>query len=239
MFISGITNTTSIDRSGKLQNVSPSEIVLIFDSIESYNISHPNEKTGYAIEKRSQITDHVFSPDSKFSFVGRVTTSPLFIRPQVEWDKDVNSSSPKSTPRIKLAYETLKAARDSRSGISISCEEFDLSNYVITNVEMVRDGPSEVGVFNVSLEEQRFATIGTTVLATNVGVAGGGSNVSKGNTQDANGNKSKLEVVETKNLNEANTDLFRSRCAAGRTEFCQVVPESQVTKKFTLGLDNS
>jgi len=238
MFISGINNP-SADRQGKVQYVPLYEVVLIFDSIESYNISHPNEKTGYAIEKRSEITDHVFSPDSKFSFVGRITSSPRIIRPQVEWDRDIDPESPKSTPRIKLAYETLKAARDSRAGVTISCEEFDLDNYVITNVEMVRDGPSEVGVFNVSLEEQRFATIGTTVLATNVGVAGGGSNVSKGNTQDANGNKPKREVVETKNLNEANTDLFRSRCAAGRTEFCQVVPESQVTKKFTLGLDNS
>lgn len=238
MFISGLGQSgTSSDANGKLNNISASETVIIFDSIENYNLSLSNEKSSFPIESRSSISDHVFSPDGKFSFVGRVTSSPIIVRQQVEWDKNTDPNNPKAAQRIKTAFEVIKSARDSKSLISLSTEEFDLTNYVITGFDFNKDGPSELGIFNITLEEFRIRTVGTTVLATNVGVDAGASNQNKGSTQDANGNKQRGEVVETKNRNAKNTEFFLNKCAEGRQEYCQLVPAGTESDKFTLGLN--
>ena len=143
MFVSGLLGgKQAIDNRARLRNVDDSEIVMIFDSVDNYNISLQNEKTQYPIESRSNVTDHVFSPDGKFNFVGRVTTAPYLIRKRVEWDVNTDEKSPKTSERINKAYEVLKEARDSRAGISLEFEEGSISNYVISSVEMNREGPS-------------------------------------------------------------------------------------------------
>ena len=163
MFISG-------NKYNKTQQpTNTSDIVMVFDSVQNYNISLQNEKTQYAIESRSNITDHVFSPDGKFSFVGRVTTAPYYVNKDVEWDKNTDPNAPKSSDRISKAYDVLKAARDSRSAISLEFEEGSISNYVITDLDMSREGPLDQMVFSVTLTEMRKVTVGRTVLALNVG----------------------------------------------------------------------
>lgn len=239
MFISGLSSSNSPDVSGKLNNIDVGDIVIVFDSIDNYNISLSNEKSSFPIESRSSVSDHLFSSDGKFTFTGRVTSSPLFLRQQVEWDKNTDIKAPKSTPRIKNAFDIIKAARDSKAVVNLSTEEFDLTNYVITGFEFNKDGPVDLGIFNITLEEFRVKTVGVTVLATNVGVDAGSSNQNKGSTQDANGNKSRGEVVETKNRNSRNTEYFLNKCAEGRQDYCQLVPGGTESEKFSLGLGNN
>lgn len=245
MFISGNnSNGSPYVNNPSLDSAPEEEIVLLFDSIDNYNISLPNEKTSFPIESRSNISDHVFSSDGKFTFTGRITSSPTYIRTRVEWDKNTDSQNPKATPRIQNAYEIIKAARDSRAAITLTAEEFDLTNYVITGFDFAREGPLDMGVFNITLEEMRIRTVGTTVLATSVGTIGssiqaGKANQNKGSTQDANGNKPQGEVVETKNRNSRNTDFFLSKCAEGRQDYCQLVPTGTESEKFTLGINNN
>lgn len=242
MFISGNNDSRSPYVNNPALDFAPEEeIVLLFDSIDNYNISLPNEKTSFPIESRSSISDHVFSSDGKFSFTGRITASPTYIRTRVEWDKNTDKSAPAETPRIQSAYEVVKAARDSRAVITLTTEEFDLTNYVITGFDFSREGPLNMGVFNITLEEMRVRTVGTTVLATNIGsgVQAGKSNQNKGSTQDANGNKPQGEVVDTKNRNARNTDFFLSKCAEGRQDYCQLVPTGTESEKFNLGINNN
>ncbi|BED99181.1 phage baseplate protein [Aeromonas dhakensis] len=163
MFISG-------NKHNKTQKpTNSSDIVMIFDSVQNYNILLQNEKTQYAIESRSDITDHVFSPDGTFRFKGVITTAPYYVNKDVEWDKNTDPNAPKSSDRISKAYEVLKAARDSRSAISLEFEEGSISNYVITDLDMSREGPLDQMVFSVTLTEMRKVTVGRTVLAVNVG----------------------------------------------------------------------
>ncbi|MFQ2290756.1 phage baseplate protein [Aeromonas enteropelogenes] len=163
MFISGNKHNKT------QQSTSDSDIVMIFDSVQNYNISLQNEKTQYAIESRSDITDHVFSPDGKFRFTAVITTAPYYVNKDVEWDKNTDINAPKSSDRISKAYDVLKAARDSRSAISLEFEEGSISNYVITDLDMSREGPLDQMVFSVTLTEMRKVTVGRTVLAMNVG----------------------------------------------------------------------
>lgn len=233
MFISGLSNNYSQDTNTKLSNVSDSDIVLIFDAVENYSISMSNEKTSFPIESRSSISDHVYCSDGKLSFTGRVSSSPTNIRDRVEWDRLSFPESPKAIPRIRDAYDVVKAARDSKAKISLFSEEFDLVDYVITSFEFTRDGPLEVGVFNITMEEFRIRTIGTTVLATNVGVEAGKSNKNTGSEQS--GSVSELlkrrdvTVQDTKNRTTFYTDLFKSE------KLYESIPQDQVTPKLTLG----
>lgn len=216
MFISGLRGgKQAIDNRSRLRNVDDSEIVMIFDSVDNYNISLQNEKTQYPIESRSNVTDHVFSPDGKFNFVGRITTAPYLVRKRVEWDINTDEKSPKTSERINKAYEVLKAARDSRSGISLEFEEGSLSNYVISSVEMNREGPTDQMVFNISLSEMRTVTVGKTVLAVNVGE--GLKNAAKTSKNLGNKyetpkylDKSQRKETVTTNLTEGTTDKFRA-----------------------------
>ncbi|MGL5129417.1 MAG: phage baseplate protein [Aeromonas popoffii] len=174
MFISG-------NKYNKTQRpTTESDIVMIFDSIQNYNISLQNEKTQYNIESRSNITDHVFSPDGSFSFTGVVTTAPYYVNKDNEWDINTDPQAPKASERISRAYDVLKAARDSRAGISLEFEEGSISNYVISSLDMSREGPLDQMVFSLTLTEMRTVTVGRTVLAMNVGAG-----------IDNNGNKNK------------------------------------------------
>lgn len=212
LFISGLSSSTSPDVNNKLNSVSADETIIVFDSIDTYTMSLANEKTSFPIESRSQISDHVFSQDGKFSFTGYVTSAPMFIRKQVAWDKNTDPKNPKTTPRIRDAYDVIKAARDSRSAVSLSTEEFDLTNYVITGFDFSREGPSDLGTFNISLEEMRIRTIGTTVLATNVSsdIKAGKSNQNKGSTQSSKTSPPTRQELETLNRNKTTSEMFQN-----------------------------
>lgn len=231
MFISGLRGgKQAIDNRARLRNVDDSEIVMIFDSVDNYNISLQNEKTQYPIESRSNITDHVFSPDGKFSFIGRVTTAPYLIRKRVEWDVNTDEESPKSSERINKAYEVLKAARDSRAGISLEFEEGSITNYVISSLEMTREGPLDQMVFNISLTEMRTVAVGRMVLAMNVGAGiDVETNKNKGAKQ---GNvpslldRKNVQVTTGKNLIKSNEQAFLDR------NLTTVVPAGQIPNKL-------
>lgn len=233
MFISGLMGgKQAIDNRARLRNVDDSEIVMIFDSVDNYNISLQNEKTQYPIESRSNVTDHVFSPDGKFSFVGRITTAPYLVRKRVEWDINTDEKSPKTSERINKAYEVLKTARDSRAGVSLEFEEGSLSNYVISSVEMNREGPADQMVFNISLTEMRTVTVGKTVLAMNVGD-------SLKNTAKTNMNKGAKQGDVPALLDRKNVQVTTGRNVLNKNEaeflekkLTTVVPAGQVPNKL-------
>lgn len=233
MFISGLRGgKQAIDNRARLRNTDDSEIVMIFDIVDNYNISLQNEKTQYPIESRSNVTDHVFSPDGKFNFVGRITTAPYLVRKRVEWDINTDEKSPKTSERINKAYEVLKTARDSRAGISLEFEEGSLSNYVISSVEMNRDGPTDQMVFNISLSEMRTVAVGKTVLAMNVGD-------SLKNTSKTNTNKGAKQGDVPALLDRKNVQVTTGRNVLNKNEaeflekkLTTVVPAGQVPNKL-------
>lgn len=227
MFVGGLSmGTSEADKGGKLQNISKDDLVIIFDVIDSYNISLNNEKTQYAIESRSSVTDHVFSPDGKFNFSGRVTSAPYNIRKENEWDKNTDVENPKSSERIKKAYDVLVAARNAKQKITLDFEEGVLDGYVITSLEMTRDSALDQLSVNISLEEMRTVTVGKTVLALNVGdplKTDASGNKNKGAvSKDGPDGKGKNQPCTTSNLNFRTRAKFEEKVAKGdkRYEVC-------------------
>ena len=231
MFISGLkSGTKAADINSRLAALPDSEIVMIFDSVDNYNISLQNEKTQYPIESRSNITDHVFSPDGKFSFVGRVTSAPYILMQEVESDSNTDPNTPKSSDRISKAYEVLKSARDSRAGISLEFEEGAISNYVISSLEMTREGPTDQMVFNISLTEMRTVTVGRTVLAMNVGSSiDNTTNKNKGSKQG-----SVPDILNRKNIKVTVGTNLRSDLEAEfiRRNLTTTIPAGEVPNKL-------
>jgi len=194
MFIGGLQfGTSEADKKGKLQNIPQDTAVIIFDVIDSYSVTLSNEKTSYPIESRSSVTDHVFSPDGKFSFVGRITSSPFIVRSQNEWDKSTDPENLKESNRAQKAYDVLVAARNAKQKTTIEIEEGVLTDYIITNLNIVRDSSVDQLTVSIDLEEMRTVTVGKTVLALNIG------NSTDSNNPDslknsASGNKNKGAV---------------------------------------------
>lgn len=216
MFISGLMGgKESIDNRRKLRTVADNEVVMVFDVVDTYNISLSNEKTQYPVESRSEVTDHVFSPDGKFNFTAKITTAPYLIRNRVEWDVYTDEDSPKIAERIPKAYEVLKEARRERLPVTLEFEEGTLQNYVITNVEMSREGSWDMITFNISLAEMRTVTVGKTVLAMNVGdklKTSAKTTKNLGNKYEVPPSlaKSQRKETVTTNLTEGTTDQFRA-----------------------------
>lgn len=232
MFISGLMGgKESIDNRRKLRTVADNEVVMVFDVVDTYNISLSNEKTQYPVESRSEVTDHVFSPDGKFNFTAKITTAPYLIRNRVEWDVYTDEDSPKIAERIPKAYEVLKEARRERLPVTLEFEEGTLQNYVITNVEMSREGSWDMMTFNISLAEMRTVTVGKTVLAMNVG----DSLKTSAKTTKNLGNKyevppslakSQRKETVTTNLTEGTTAQFKEK------NLVIVVPEGTAPDKL-------
>lgn len=234
MFIGGLKfGTPADDRDSKLQNLSASDICIIFDSIDTYSYSHSNEITSYPVESRSTVSDHVFSPNSKFTFTGRITSSPFIVRSQVEWDKNTDKNSPKNSNRHQAAYDVLKTARDSRQKTTLNTEETVLVDYVITGLDIVRDSPNEVLTVNITMEEMRTVTVGKTVLALNVGdglKTSSEGNKNKGAVSADPKGGAEGQVKTTTNLNPATDGIYKSLGDAGYKGFYR--PEGETGWKF-------
>lgn len=204
---------------------------MVFDVVDTYNISLSNEKTQYPVESRSDVTDHVFSPDGKFNFTAKITTAPYLIRNRVEWDVYTDEDSPKIAERIPKAYEVLKEARRERLPVTLEFEEGTLQNYVITNVEMSREGSWDMMTFNISLVEMRTVTVGKTVLAMNVGdnlKTSAKTTKNLGNKYEVPPSlaKSQRKETVTTNLTEGTTAQFKEK------NLVIVVPEGTAPDKL-------
>lgn len=233
MFISGLMGgKESIDNRRKLRTVADNEVVMVFDVVDTYNINLSNEKTQYPVESRSEVTDHVFSPDGKFNFTAKITTAPYLIRNRVEWDVYTDEDSPKIAERIPKAYEVLKEARRERLPVTLEFEEGTLQNYVITNVEMSREGSWDMMTFNISLSEMRTVTVGKTVLAMNVGESlknAAKTNTNKGAKQGdvpALLDRKNVQVTTGRNVLNKNEAEFLEK------KLTTVVPAGQVPNKL-------
>lgn len=185
--------------------------IIIFDVIDSYNIILQNEKTQYPIESRSSVSDHIFSPDGKFSFIGRVMSSPMNVREYNEWDLDIDKNNLKESMRAKKAYDVLVAARNAKSKVTLDFEEGIITDYVITSVNMTRDSSFDQLTVSIDLEEMRTVTVGKTVLALNVGDS---------LKNDASGNKNKGAVSK------------EGPDGKGTTQPCTVKALNPLTKKW-------
>ena len=148
--------------------------VIQMDVIDSYTITMPNRISNYAIESRSNISDHIFSENIKLQFTARIGHAfPVYVLEKNSLIKFDNQNTIKAN-KPQQAYELIKKLRDDKLAFDVLTEQELFEGMVITDLSVAREAGDDQLVFNISLEKFRKVEIGRTVLAnisTNTGDA--------------------------------------------------------------------
>lgn len=185
MFISGLRNGRQSELEGKNQT---DDLAIIFDAVLRHTYTKDYNKTSYAVESKSRISDHVTTQDGKISFSAKVTDSPIFMDTRGYIDRDTDHDNPRLSKRPSKAIEILETIADGHQLVTLVTEDNILTNYVITNFTIDRQTESGAGIdISMTLEEFRITTVGKTVLARTTDpkkVTGGGKNSGTKQTAD-------------------------------------------------------
>jgi hypothetical protein len=139
--------------------------VIQMDVIDNYTITMPNRISNYAIESRSNISDHIFSENIKLQFTARIGHAfPMYVLEKNSLIKFDNKNTIKSN-KPQQAYELIKKLRDDKLAFDVLTEQELFEGMVITDLSVAREAGDDQLVFNISLEKFRKVNIGKTVLA--------------------------------------------------------------------------
>ena len=139
--------------------------IIQMDVIESYTINMSNRVSNYAIESRSNISDHIFSENTKLQFTAKIGYAfPLYY---VAGNSLIDYSQENSIKANKpqQAYELIKRLRDEKLAFDILTEQELFEGMVITELSIAKDAGDDQLSFNISLEKFRKVNIGKTVLS--------------------------------------------------------------------------
>lgn len=139
--------------------------IIQMDVIESYTINMSNRVSNYAIESRSNISDHIFSENTKLQFTAKIGYAfPLYY---VAGNSLIDYSQENSIRANKpqQAYELIKRLRDEKLAFDVLTEQELFEGMVITELSIAKDAGDDQLSFNISLEKMRKVNIGKTVLA--------------------------------------------------------------------------
>lgn len=139
--------------------------IIQMDVIESYTINMSNRVSNYAIESRSNISDHIFSENTKLQFTAKIGYAfPLYY---VAGNSLIDYSQENSIRANKpqQAYELIKRLRDEKLAFDVLTEQELFEGMVITELSIAKDAGDDQLSFNISLEKFRKVNIGKTVLS--------------------------------------------------------------------------
>lgn len=139
--------------------------IIQMDVIESYTINMSNRVSNYAIESRSNISDHIFSENTKLQFTAKIGYAfPLYyVADNSLIDYSQENSIKANKPQ--QAYELIKRLRDEKLAFDVLTEQELFEGMVITELSIAKDAGDDQLSFNISLEKMRKVNIGKTVLA--------------------------------------------------------------------------
>lgn len=142
------------------------DIAIIFDSVVSHSLSLSTEKTSYPIDSRATRSDHAINADGEFSFTAYVNSSPMYIIDRNYIDQDTDKEKPVESNRPKKAYDALRKIREERSVVTLVTEDFILTDYLITSLDIKRDtSEGSALVFDLTLQEFRDVVVGKTTIS--------------------------------------------------------------------------
>lgn len=205
--------------------------VIQMDVVDNYTISLPNRISNYAIESRSNISDHIFSENTKLQFTARIGHAyPLYsleLNSLIKSDK--NNSIKANKPQ--QAYELIKKLRDDKLAFDVLTEQELFEGMVITDLSVAREAGDDQLVFNISLEKFRKVNIGKTVLASvNTGTDKGKELSKKTANKTSEGGKTSGDTSKT--AKQGNTDVYfydsEAEADAARSTYSKQISEGKV-----------
>lgn len=170
----------------------------VFDVVESVDTNLTNNVTNYPVSTGSNISDHVFDENDKFTVKGFVTNSPTakYLN-QITYDDGTN--------RVKLAIQLLRELKESHDPFTLITEFEVLDNCVITSLNWTQDVSSgESMTFDIGLERIRKVSYATGTIDTSK-LGGSSGNSSQGSKQD----KAKADGASNSSTGNANKEESR------------------------------
>lgn len=201
------------------------DLVIIFDVVDSHTYSRTVSKTQYATENKVTFADHAVIEDGKFSFSARITSSPQFIMDKNYIDKDTDTKNPVASKRPEKALNILNEIIDKRAVVTLITEDIILENYICTSMSAERSTEEGAAlVFQLEFTEFRTFVLGKTVLASNFTDPKKSANKQKGAVGSSSTDKQRATYERKSDLH---TDLGKSiSSAAGLDDYTSSVQQS-------------
>lgn len=205
--------------------------IIQMDVIESYTINMSNRVSNYAIESRSNISDHIFSENTKLQFTAKIGYAfPLYY---VAGNSLIDYSQENSIRANKpqQAYELIKRLRDEKLAFDVLTEQELFESMVITDLSVAREAGDDQLVFNISLEKFRKVNIGKTVLA-NITTKDAKGKELQNKTASKTSEGSKTSGNTSKTAKQGNTDVYfydsEAKADAARSTHSKEISEGKV-----------
>lgn len=125
---------------------------LSFDSVPQIGIKRKADVSSYAVEKSSDVSDHIQIKNDTITLLGWITESPLDLR------GDIISSSGANGTRVKQAIDWLNTTFEARQTISLITRDAVLENVVLTGVSYDYDDALDAMKFDLSFERIRLVS---------------------------------------------------------------------------------
>lgn len=133
---------------------------LSFDSVPQIGVKRKADVSSYAVEKSSDVSDHIQIKNDSINISGWITESPIELR------GDIISSAANGT-RVKQAIDWLNTTFEARQTLSLVTRDAVLENVVLTGVSYNYDDAIDAMKFDLSFERVRLVSSKTVdVIAT-------------------------------------------------------------------------
>lgn len=125
---------------------------LSFDSVPQIGVKRKADVTSYAVEKSSDVSDHIQIKNDTITLSGWITESPIELR------GDIISSAGANGTRVKQAIDWLNTTFEARQTISLITRDTVLENVVLTGVSYDYDDALDAMKFDLSFERIRLVS---------------------------------------------------------------------------------
>lgn len=140
--------------------------VITMDVIHDYTINLNNRLSNYPVESRSNISDHIFSENTRISFSASIGHAyPVGTAILANSVIQYNSEDSIRTNKPLQMYNIIKKLRDEKLEFDVLTEQELFTDMVITDLSVAKQSGDDQLNFNITLEKARKVTIGKTVLA--------------------------------------------------------------------------
>lgn len=149
-----------------LNESSSDSIMLVFDAVPNHSYSRTVEKTSFAVESGTTMSDHAVIKDDVISFEAIVNTSPCYIKRGNKIDEDTDPNNPVASRRPQKALDLLNRCINERTCIRVASEDGIYDDFIITKLVCKRSTEQGAALhFDIEMTQFRTFDIFKTVDA--------------------------------------------------------------------------
>lgn len=140
-----------------LNEASSDSIMLVFDAVPSHTYTRTVEKTSFAVESGTTMSDHAVIKDDVISFEAIVNTSPCYIKRGNKIDEDTDKDNPAASRRPQKALDLLNRCINERTCIRVASEDGIYDDFIITKLVCKR-ATEQGAALHFDIEMTQFRT---------------------------------------------------------------------------------